>query len=141
MSILRHCKKEFIKAQSFVDKVTYASKKINAEGSFRKQISVAEVLKEEKVVKYFKCLFAMYKVCCSLQLWIVYQEKARKDLLIEMETLKKGWNKLGLTVKKYGMDFPRIKMITYKHIDEGDIDSKNMENDDDEKGVKAVRWK
>ena len=134
MSILRHCKKEFIKAQSFVDKVTYASKKINAEGSFRKQISVAEVLKEEKVVKYFKCLFAMYKVCCSLQLWIVYQEKARKDLLIEMETLKKGWKKLGLTVKKYGMDFPRIKMITYKHIDEGDIDSKNMENDDDEKG-------
>ena len=51
-----------------------------------------------------------------------------------METLKKGWKKLGLTVKKYGMDFPRIKMITYKHIDEGDIDSKNMENDDDEKG-------
>ena len=35
----------------------------------------------------------MYKVCCSLQLWIVYDEKSRKKLLGEMDVLKKKWNR------------------------------------------------
>ena len=129
MLLLIHCNKEFNLAQTFLDQIISASKIVNENGSFHRHVSVSEILKEEKVVKYFKCIFAMYKVCCSLQLWVVYEEISIKKLLSEMEKLKKGWKKLGMTTKEYDMPFPRIKMITYKHINEYDIACKDGEGD------------
>ena len=49
-----------------------------------------------------------------------------------MEKLKKGWKKLVMTTKKYDMSFPRIKMITYKHINEHDIACKDGEGGEDQ---------
>ena len=121
MLVLNRCKEELSNAHAFTDKLVNGVEKINAENTFPRQISVTEVLKEEKVSSYFKCIFAMYKVCCSLQLWIVYNEKSRKKLLGEMDALKKKWKSLGQKLKKYAFDFPRIKMVTYKHVSEDDI--------------------
>jgi hypothetical protein len=132
MLLLIHCNKEFNVAQAFLDQIISASKIVNENGSFHRHVSISEILKEEKVVKYFKCIFAMYKVCCSLQLWVVYEEISRKKLLSEMEKLKKGWKKLVMTTKKYDMSFPRIKMITYKHINEHDIACKDGEGGEDQ---------
>ena len=121
MLLLKCCKEQLNNAHAFVDKLVSGVEKINAKDTFTRQISVTEVLKEKKVSSYFKCIFAMYKVCCSLQLWIVYDEKSRKKLLGEMDVLKKKWKSLGQTLKNCAFDFPRIKMVTYKHVAEDDI--------------------
>ena len=38
-----------------------------------------------------------------------------------MDVLKKKWKSLGQTLKNCAFDFPRIKMVTYKHVAEDDI--------------------
>ena len=118
--VLSHCNAEFTKAFNFLKETVVATNTYNARVTEHpsRQISVSKILKTEKIETYLKCLFEMFKVCCSLQIWTVNSENQRKPLLSEMEKLKKTWRQLGGLSRKYGRIFPKIKMITFKHIDE-----------------------
>ena len=124
LAVLSHCKSEFEKAQSFLSSVKAGVEAYNT-GNLDKSFShtsITKVLKTEKVSAYFQCMFAMFKVCCSLQLWTVNTGNAlRKSLLGEMEILKKQWKSMAIFCKKFNYVFPKLKMITFKHVHESEI--------------------
>ena len=119
VSVLSHCRAELLRATDFLKATISAANKHNAQEGVS-HVSISEVLKTEKVLLYFECIFEMFKVCCYLQIWTVNSENQRKPLLSEMEKLKKTWRQLGGLSRKYGHVFPKIKMIndipTYEYF-------------------------